>query len=39
VHVPPTVFPNISRFFIFAYPQTARLAVIKWLKNARVQLA
>lgn len=39
VHVPPTDVPNISRFCIFADPQTARLAVLKWLKPARGQLA
>ena len=39
VHVPPTDVPNISRFCIFADPQTARLAVLKWLKPARGQPA
>jgi uncharacterized protein len=32
VHVPPTDIPNISRFSIFTDPQTARLALFKWLK-------
>jgi uncharacterized protein len=31
VHVPPTDIPNISRFSTFADPQTARLALLKWL--------
>jgi len=31
VHVPPTEVPNISRFSVFADPQTARLAAFKWL--------
>ncbi len=35
VHVPPTDIPNISRFCIFTDPQTARLAVLKWLKPAQ----
>jgi uncharacterized protein len=39
VHVPPTEVLNISRFCIFADPQTARLAVLKWLKPARGQPA
>jgi len=32
VHVPPTNVPNMSRFSVVADPQTASLAVIKWLK-------
>jgi predicted enzyme related to lactoylglutathione lyase len=32
VHVPPTDLLNTSRFAIVADPQTASLAVIKWLK-------
>jgi uncharacterized protein len=32
VHVPPMDVPNISRFSIVADPQTARLALFKWLK-------
>ena len=39
VHVPPTDVPNISRFCIFADPQTAILAVLKWLKPAQGQPA
>jgi predicted enzyme related to lactoylglutathione lyase len=31
VHVPPTDVPDISRFSVFADPQTARLALFKWL--------
>ncbi len=32
VHVPPTDVANVSRFSIFADPQTARLALFKWLQ-------
>jgi uncharacterized protein len=32
VHVPPTNVGNISRFSIFSDPQTARLALLKWLQ-------
>jgi uncharacterized protein len=32
VHVPPTDVANISRFSVFADPQTARLALFKWLQ-------
>ena len=39
VHVPPTDVPNISRFSIFADPQTARLALFKWLKPGQEQPA
>jgi predicted enzyme related to lactoylglutathione lyase len=39
VHVPPTDVPNISRFCIFADPQTARLAVLKWLRPTQGQPA
>jgi predicted enzyme related to lactoylglutathione lyase len=39
VHVPPTDVPNISRFCIFADPQTARLAVLKWLRPTQAQPA
>ena len=39
VHVPPTDVPNVSRFCIFADPQTARLAVLKWLKPTQGQPA
>ncbi len=38
VHVPPTDLLNISRFSIVADPQSASLAVIKWLKPRRQQL-
>jgi predicted enzyme related to lactoylglutathione lyase len=37
VHVPPTDVPNVSRYCIFADPQTARLAALKWLKPAQTQ--
>jgi predicted enzyme related to lactoylglutathione lyase len=37
VHVPPTDVPNISRFSIFTDPQTARLALFKWLNPGREQ--
>ena len=33
VHVPPTDVPNISRFSVFADPQMARLALVKWLQT------
>ena len=33
VHIPPTDIPNISRFSTFADPQTARLALLKWLNS------
>ncbi len=39
VHVPPTDVPNISRFSIFADPQTARLGLLKWLKPRQDQPA
>jgi uncharacterized protein len=39
VHVPPTDVPNISRFSIFDDPQTARHAVLKWLKPTQPQPA
>jgi predicted enzyme related to lactoylglutathione lyase len=32
VQVPPTDIPNISRFSVVADPQTARLALLKWLQ-------
>ncbi len=32
VHVPPTDVANISRFSIFSDPQTATLALFKWLQ-------
>ena len=39
VHVPPTDVPDISRFSVFADPQTARLALFKWLKPGQEQPA
>jgi uncharacterized protein len=39
IHVPPKDVPNISRFSIFADPQSARLALLKWLKPDQVQPA
>ena len=39
VLVPPTDLLNISRFSIVADPQMASLALIKWLKPRRQQLA
>ncbi|MGB6351056.1 MAG: VOC family protein [Pseudolabrys sp.] len=39
VHVPPTDVSNISRFSIFADPQTARLALFKWQKPGQDQPA
>jgi uncharacterized protein len=39
VQVPPTDIPNISRFSIFADPQTAKLALFKWLNPIREQPA
>ena len=35
VHLPPTDVPHVSRYCIFADPQAARLAVLKWLKPAQ----
>lgn len=32
VHVPPTTIGSISRFSVFSDPQSARLALFKWLK-------
>jgi len=37
VHVPPTDVHNISRFAIFTDPQTARLALFKWLNPGQQQ--
>ncbi len=37
VHVPPTDVPNISRFSIFADPQSARLGLLNWLKPRQEQ--
>jgi predicted enzyme related to lactoylglutathione lyase len=39
VHVPPTDVPGVSRFSIFADPQTARLALLKWLNPGQPQPA
>jgi len=39
VHVPPTDVPNISRYSIFTDPQTARLALFKWLRPGQEQPA
>jgi predicted enzyme related to lactoylglutathione lyase len=39
VRVPPTDVPDISRFSIFADPQTARLALLKWRKPGQAQPA
>src|SRR5205823_3986815 len=39
VHVPPTDVANVSRFSVFADPQTARLALFKWLKPDQGQHA
>ena len=39
VHVPPTDVSDISRFSIFTDPQTARLALFKWLKPGQEQPA
>jgi hypothetical protein len=39
VHVPPTDVANISRFSVFADPQTARLALFKWLRPGQDQPA
>jgi uncharacterized protein len=39
VLVPPTSVPNISRFAIFADPQSARLALFKWLRPGHQQPA
>jgi uncharacterized protein len=39
VHVPPTDVRNVSRFSIVADPQTARLALLKWLKPGQEQPA
>jgi uncharacterized protein len=35
VHVPPTEVPDISRFSVFADPQTARLALFQWLRPSQ----
>ena len=33
VHVPPTDVTNVSRFSIFADPQTARLGLLRWARS------
>ena len=37
VHVPPTDIPNISRFSVAGDPQTATIALFKWLKGGQEQ--
>jgi predicted enzyme related to lactoylglutathione lyase len=37
VHVPPTDVGDISRFSVFSDPQTARLALFKWLRQGLQQ--
>lgn len=37
VHVPPTDVPHVSRFSVFSDPQTARLALVKWLNPSHEQ--
>src|SRR5262249_34383566 len=39
IHVPPTDVPTISRFAIFADPQGARLAVLRWATTGQVQVS
>ena len=39
VYVPPTDIPNICRFSVVADPQTATLALFKWLKPGQEQPA
>jgi len=39
VQVPPTDVPGISRFLIFADPQAARLALLRWLRPGQEQPA
>ncbi|MFL6806868.1 MAG: VOC family protein [Xanthobacteraceae bacterium] len=39
VQVPPTDVPNVSRFSVFTDPQTARLALFKWLNPGQEQPA
>jgi predicted enzyme related to lactoylglutathione lyase len=39
VHVPPTDIPDVSRFSVFADPQTARLALFEWLRPGQGQPA
>ena len=39
LHVPPTDIPNVSRFSVFADPQTAALGVLKWTRAGHGQPA
>lgn len=39
VHVPPSDVPTISRFSVFADPQGARLAILRWAKPGQTQTA
>ncbi len=39
VHVPPTTVSGISRFAVFTDPQSARLALLKWLDRGQGQPA
>jgi predicted enzyme related to lactoylglutathione lyase len=39
VHVPPADIPDIGRFSVVADPQTATLALIKWLNTGEAQSA
>ena len=39
LHVPPTETPNISRFSIAADPQTATIALLKWLDGGQAPSA
>jgi uncharacterized protein len=39
VHFPPTDIPDVSRFSVIADPQTATLALVKWVNPAREQAA
>ena len=39
VHVPPTDVPNIGRLSVVADPQTATLALVKWLQPGEQQTA
>src|ERR1043166_1112455 len=39
VQVPPPAGPGLSRFWVFAAPKAARLALLKWLKPGQEQPA
>ena len=39
IHVPPTTVPHVTRFSVFADPETARLALFKWLNPGPEQRA